>query len=160
RLLHELNVHRTELEMQNEELKRARHETEAALAGYTELFDFAPIGYATLTTGGKILEVNFAGARLLGQERSLLVSSSFAGFVASDHMSSFHALLQQASDDPGKNQRGELELLARGNRRLNARVSVATVGQTGRTIVVAFEDITEQKLREEKLAETERSLRD
>src|SRR5262249_50093797 len=72
RVLHELEVHEVELEMQNEELRGARTEAERGLARYTELFDFAPIGYATLSGSGTIQEVNHAGARLLGKERATL----------------------------------------------------------------------------------------
>src|SRR5687767_10771169 len=72
-LLHELEVHQLELEMQNEELLSARNEAENALARYTELFDFAPIGYATLGIDGCIREVNHAGAQVLGLPRSRLI---------------------------------------------------------------------------------------
>src|SRR5262249_580462 len=65
RLVQELEVHQIELELQNEELRSARRETEFGLKRYTELFDFAPIGYATLDAKGTIREINHVGARLL-----------------------------------------------------------------------------------------------
>src|SRR3954465_3903748 len=76
-LLHELEVHQIELELQNEELRAARVATEAALARYTELFDFSPIGYATLTASLAIWEINHVGAQLLGMERSRLRGQRF-----------------------------------------------------------------------------------
>ena len=48
RLIHELSVHQIELEMQQEELMQSRDEMEAGLERYTELYDFAPVGYLTL----------------------------------------------------------------------------------------------------------------
>ena len=70
RLLHELEVHQIELEMQNEELRKSRAQAEAALARYTELYDFSPLAYFTLDRKGAILQTNLAGARLLGVERA------------------------------------------------------------------------------------------
>ena len=64
--MHELQVHQVELEMQNEELRRSRAEVEAGLERYTELYDFAPVGYLTLGLDGAIHQVNLTGASLLG----------------------------------------------------------------------------------------------
>ena len=69
RLLHELEVHQIELEMQNEELQAARIEIEEGLERYTELFDFAPMGYVVLDPGGTIREANLEIARMLGVAR-------------------------------------------------------------------------------------------
>jgi PAS domain-containing protein len=69
RLVHELQVHQIELEMQNEELQQSRAEVEAGLERYTELYDFAPVGYLTLGRDGVIRQVNLTGARLMEAER-------------------------------------------------------------------------------------------
>jgi formate hydrogenlyase transcriptional activator len=82
RLVHELEVHQIELEMQNAELKRAQGELELSHNKYVELYDFAPVGYFTFDTRGLILEVNLAGAQLLGTERRLLANKPFISFVA------------------------------------------------------------------------------
>jgi PAS domain S-box-containing protein len=84
RLVHELEVHRIELEMQNAELRRAREELESSRDRYAELYDFAPIGYFTIDAAGSIMECNLAGARLLGVERRLLDGRPFASFIAGD----------------------------------------------------------------------------
>lgn len=81
RLVHELQVHQVELEMQNEELRRSRAEVEAGLERYTELYDFAPMGYLTLGRDGAIRRSNLAGARLLGVERARLSGRRFGVFV-------------------------------------------------------------------------------
>lgn len=70
RLVHELEVHQVELEMQNEELQQAHSELELYLGQYTDLYDFAPVGYFTLDHGRYILQVNLSGSRMLGVERS------------------------------------------------------------------------------------------
>ena len=80
-LVHELEVHQIELEMQNDELQRAHEEVQQAAARYTELFDFAPIGYFVLDPLGLIREVNLAGAALVGLDRHRVAGQPFAQFV-------------------------------------------------------------------------------
>jgi len=81
-LVHELGTHQIELEMQNEELRRAQEELEASRSRYAELYDFAPVGYFTFDKDGLIREVNLTGAQLLGIERGLLLNKPFVGFIA------------------------------------------------------------------------------
>ncbi|MFW6101690.1 MAG: PAS domain-containing protein, partial [Bacteroidota bacterium] len=84
RLLHELQVHQIELEMQNEELQQAYERAEEALKKYTILYDFAPTGYFTLDAEGTICELNFTGAELLGDKRVSLIDSNFKLFIHED----------------------------------------------------------------------------
>jgi signal transduction histidine kinase/CheY-like chemotaxis protein len=81
RLIHELQVHQIELELQNEELRRARDEVEASATRYSELYDFAPVGYVTLDAKTIILEINLVGSTLLGKDRALLIGQRFASWV-------------------------------------------------------------------------------
>src|SRR5664279_5669642 len=89
KLLHELQVHQIELEMQNEELRQAYETAEAALKKYTLMYDFAPIGYFTLDSEGNIHELNFTGADMLGDRRFSLVNSNFKLFVSDDSKPGF-----------------------------------------------------------------------
>jgi len=82
KLLHELQVHQIELEMQNEELRQANEIAEEALRKYTLLYDFAPMGYFTLDSDGSICELNFTGAEILGEKRFSLINSNFKLFVS------------------------------------------------------------------------------
>ena len=82
RLVHELEVHQIELEMQNAELCRSQEELELSRNKFEELYDFAPVGYFTFDPHGVICEVNLTGAHLLGIDRRLLVKKHFAGFIA------------------------------------------------------------------------------
>ena len=95
RLLHELEVHQIELELQNTELRQARDELEAALKNYTDLYDFAPAGYFTLAATGAIRQVNLTGAQLVGIERSRLVGRAFGQFVSAAQRAVFDAFLKQ-----------------------------------------------------------------
>ena len=109
-LVHELQVHQIELEMQNEELKRARQEAEEALAKYSDLYDFAPIGLFTLDEVGQILESNLAGATFLGVERRNLSKKSFQRFIAPKDRPSFDDFCKTAFETSVK-QMCELFLL-------------------------------------------------
>ncbi len=89
RLVHELQVHQIELEMQNQELLMAYQTAETALKKYTMLYDFAPMGYFTLDSEGTIIDLNFTGAEILGDKRISLVNSNFKLFVADDSKPAF-----------------------------------------------------------------------
>jgi len=81
-LVHTLEVHQIELEMQNEELHRVQTELELSRDQYAELYDFAPIGYFTFDPEGLILKVNLAGTKLLRKGRQQLINKSFLPFIA------------------------------------------------------------------------------
>ena len=84
KLVHELQVYQIELEMQNEALRESRSMAEIALERYAELFDFAPIAYFILGSGGIIRQTNFRGEDLLGFERSNLSGKHFTNSVSSE----------------------------------------------------------------------------
>jgi len=90
KLLHELQVHQIELEMQNEELQEANETAEKALKKYTMLYDFAPMGYFTLNSDGGIYDLNFTGADLLGEKRFTLVNSNFKLFISKESQKTFN----------------------------------------------------------------------
>jgi PAS domain-containing protein len=95
RLLHELQVHQIELEMQNEELRRANEIAETALRKFTLLYDFAPLGYFTVDHNGSILDLNFTGAEILKDKRFSLINSNFKLFVSAESMPVFNEFFWQ-----------------------------------------------------------------
>ena len=84
RLVHELQVHQIELEMQNEELRLTYNTAETMLKKFTVLFDLSPMGYFTLDSEGAICELNFTGAEMLGDRRFSLLDSNFKLFISED----------------------------------------------------------------------------
>ena len=84
KLLHELQVHQIELEMQNEELQLAYESAEKALKKYTLLYDFAPMGYLTITVDGTIHNLNISASEMIGERRGVLVDTNFKQFIADD----------------------------------------------------------------------------
>ncbi|MDP2891414.1 MAG: hypothetical protein Q8P34_20910 [Bacteroidota bacterium] len=93
RLVHELQVHQIELEMQNEELVQANERAESSLKKYTMMYDFAPMGYFTLDQNGMICDLNFTGAELLGDRRFSLLNSSFKLYVSEETLPVFNEFL-------------------------------------------------------------------
>jgi PAS domain S-box-containing protein len=95
RLLHELQVHQIQLEMQNTELEQTRDRMEVLLEKYTDLYDFAPVGYFSLDDQGRIVEVNLTGAALLGVDRSGLENRRLVRFVTPTCQAPFMAFLER-----------------------------------------------------------------
>ena len=94
-LLHELQIHQVELELQNEELRKSQAEVETAAARFTDLYDFAPAGYFTLDCKGVIARANLTGASLLGCERGRLTGRRLGIFVAQADRAALSTLLRQ-----------------------------------------------------------------
>ena len=144
RLLQELEVHQIELEMQNEELTAARDKMEALVEKYTDLYDFAPVGYLTLDPLGGILEANLAAASLLGLARSALIKKSFCFFVSPAGRSVFDALLKKVFAG-GTREECDVILLVEGKQPFDVRIR-ANLFESGEACRVAVSDITEHKL--------------
>src|SRR5713101_2039149 len=89
-LVHELQVHQIELEMQNEELRRTQVELEAARDCYQDLYDFSPVGHLTLDTHGTIVEANLRSGSLLGINRKELIGQPLARYFDSADQDIFH----------------------------------------------------------------------
>jgi len=102
RLLHELQVHHLELEMQNAELRQVRDEVEMQLERYTDLYDFAPVGYYSIDEQGLILDVNLTGAALLGIERSQLINRRLLTFAAPKSLTILQTFLKKVFTGPEK----------------------------------------------------------
>ncbi len=102
RTLHELQVHQIELEMQNTELQDARDKMELLLEKYTDLYDFAPVGYFSLDEQGRILDANLTGTTLLGVDRSALINRRLPEFVPPESRLIFQAFLEEVFARPGR----------------------------------------------------------
>jgi two-component system, chemotaxis family, sensor kinase Cph1 len=121
RLIHELRVHQIELEMQNEELRRAQVELEESRTRYVDLYDFAPIGYLTFDKDGLILEANLVACIQLEIERSYLVKKPFRLYVLGADREVFHTHLHEAFKTQGR-RTCELRLKPKGGEEFYARL--------------------------------------
>jgi len=154
RLLHELRVHQIELEMQNEELRVSRAEVESGLKRYTELYDFAPVGYLTLSAEGLISELNLPAALLLGRERSRILGGRLRTFVANASLAGFDTWLAQVFAGQHK-QSCELSLLRDRLPPVYVEIEAALSedGRVGRAVLV---DISARKALEEELRQAQK----
>jgi len=151
RLLHELQVHQVELEMQNNELQEARDRTEMLLEKYTDLYDFSPVGYLCMDEEGRILEVNLTGAALLGVGRSQLIKRRLSAFVAPENRPVFLDFLEKAFAGAGK-QVCEATILKENGASFCANfhgTAAVPVGDSPKWCRVVISDITVLKESEE-----------
>lgn len=151
RLLHELQVHQIELEMQNAELQGSRDETETLLGKYTDLYDFAPVGYFSLDERGRVLDVNLTGTVLLGVERSRLIDQCLPRFITPESRPVFVSFLKQMFASPEK-QVCEATLLKADGTAFWANfhgTSAISLDSPLKWCRVAVSDITAQKQAEE-----------
>ena len=144
RLLHELQVHQIELEMQNEELKKARDEMEVGLEKYSELYDFAPVGYLTLDQEGSIREANLTAASLLGIPRAPLVKRRLAFFLAPADRPLFDTFLRGIFKHKQREE-CDVQLLANDKPPVDVRIR-GNVAESGQVCRVVMSDITQHKL--------------
>lgn len=89
-LVHELNVHQMELEIQNEDLRESQAELAHTRDRYADLYEFAPTGNVTLEPDGKILDANLTAATMLGVERQYLLRANIANFVIRESQDDCH----------------------------------------------------------------------
>jgi PAS domain S-box-containing protein len=95
RLLHELQVHQIELEMQNEELLQTRMQLERMLEMYVGMYTLARVGYFTVTHEGIVISANATGLQLLGAEQNAVIGKRFDSFVSPESRITFRTFLNK-----------------------------------------------------------------
>jgi len=146
-LIHELKVHQIELEMQNEELRRIQGELEKTRDEYSHLYDFAPVGYFTVSEKGIIEEANLTGASLIGIERTALIGKPFTRFVQREDQDIFYQHRQRLLETETR-QSFDLRLVKKNGHEFFAHLECLVVkknGDNSRLIRGAVIDITDRK---------------
>lgn len=158
--IHELQVHQIDLEMQNEELRTAQKQLEDSRSKYTDLYDFAPIGYFTFDKKGYIIEANLTGCQMLGVERIKLIEKPFSSFVSKESQDKFY-LYHRAALTPGLKQTCEITLVGKDGQKFEAQLeSIPAADAEGNLTLcrTAITDITERKQAEAALRQSEHQL--
>lgn len=144
-LVHELNVHQIELEIQNEELRQAQAELAHTRDRYADLYDFAPVGYVALDPDGKILEANLTAASMLGVDRQTLLNSRMSKFVARESQDDYYLHRREVFSSDSK-QTCEIAMRKADDTPLAVRLeSIGFDAENGRCCRTAIIDITERK---------------
>jgi diguanylate cyclase (GGDEF)-like protein/PAS domain S-box-containing protein len=151
KLLQELRVHQVELEMQNDELQRALNSLETSRNRYHNLYELAPVGYITLSTEGKIIEINLTAASLLGMDSGMLIDYNFSALTTPEDNDRCYLILKSALQQ-GLPINFELRL-RRGESYFNALLDCLRVmnDQQIPELRITLIDITERKHMEEEL---------
>jgi PAS domain S-box-containing protein len=147
-----LQMHHTELTMQNEELRRAQDELEASRTRYFDLYDLAPVGYCTVSDTGFILEANLTAATLLGITRNNLIKQRLTSSILPEDQDIYY-LLRKNILDTGQQQIGELRMIRKDEPFFWARIEATIAQNTDDKPVLrcAISDITVSKQSEEKI---------
>jgi PAS domain S-box-containing protein len=158
KLVHELDLHQVELEMQNEELLLATKKAQSDAEKYQELYDFAPSGYFTLSKEGLIIEVNLRGAELLSRERIFLIKSNFSHFISDETRPTFNLFLESLFNN--KTKQG-CEVLIRLNKdAITYDVYLTGVAsENGEQCYITMLDISKLKRAEAEIIEKEKKYR-
>jgi PAS domain S-box-containing protein len=161
KLIEDLHVHQIELEMQNEELRRVQLELEEARDRYSDLYDFAPVGYFTISDKGLILEANLTGVRLLYDERCNLTNGRFSGFIVSDCQDKFYLHCRDVLRSR-TNQSCDLQMVTKDGTQFYARLeSGAIQAKAGNSLQIrmAVTDISHRAQAREALNQSEEKYR-
>ena len=160
-LLHDLQVHQIELEMQNDELRRTQVELETSRAKYFDLYNLAPVGYMTISEQGLILEANLTAANLLGVDRSRLVKKPVTHFIVPEDEDVYY-LHRKHLFETGARQVCEIRFRRKDGSQFWTRLE-ATMVQDGESKApacrVAVSDITSYKHLEQERKTMEARLR-
>jgi PAS domain-containing protein len=143
-LQHELEVRMIELEINNEALHQAYDEADALSGRYADIYDFAPIGYFTLDAQGNILDLNLAGAILLGLKRSQKGRHRFISYLAPDCQANFAEFVAKVLRDKTSGL-CEIELAATPLRPTATARIEAVPDEAGKECRMVMLDITEQR---------------
>jgi len=159
RLAYEFEVRQSELEEQNEELRRTLKHLEAYRDRYVDLYDFAPLGYATLDQDGYLQEINLAGAKLLAVDRAKLTGYPFSNYVAKEDRQAFLDHVRQCVSQR-REVTSELRLAGEGGRLIAVQLrSIPIEGPKDDTLCkTAITDITERRNMEEAIRLAQQQL--
>ena len=159
KIVHELQVHQIELEIQNEELRLAQNALDISREKYFDLYNFAPVGYITLNKKGIIIETNYTASNLLGVVKSEMINKAFTKFIFKEDQDIYY-LFRKRLIETKANQQFDLRINRSGNSYFWAHLDTILPVKENDTIfnLITLDDISKQKEYEESLQENKRFL--
>jgi len=157
KLIHDLEVYKIELELQNEELVKGKLQAESAANKYSELYDFAPSGYFTLSKEGEIIELNLLGSQMLGKTRDYLKKRRFGLFVSRQSLTTFYLFCEKVFESK-INESCDLVLLRDDDTPINVHLS-GIIRSDGSQCLVSATDITEKMHSEKAVHDSDEKYR-
>lgn len=159
KMLHALQVHQIELEMQNEQLRQAHIALAESRDRYLDLFEFAPIGYFTLDANNLIAEVNFVGAALLGEDRKKLLLTPFSKYIVAEDCDQFYLCMSRLSrDEVQQNYDLQIKRDDASTRHVHLDAMCVKKNDGSVTFRITLTDISKSKRIEAALKESEQRL--
>jgi PAS domain S-box-containing protein len=159
-LIKELQIHQLELEIQNRELRATQQQLAHSRMRYADLYDFSPIGYASLDENGSVAEINITGGKLLGENPHKLIGRPFADFIVCEDVQAFKLHLRRSRWS--RHQRSiEVRLVRRDGRQVDVQLFTMPTQDADRHTLqfrTAILDVTIRKHAEEAAGESRRQL--
>jgi two-component system, chemotaxis family, sensor kinase Cph1 len=143
-LLHELQVHQVELTLQNEELRRAQLDLEITRDQYSDLYNFAPVGYCTLDRKGRILEANQTLAVLLVIDQKKLIHKKLSDFIVREDQDDYYLHVQSTFEDRQR-QVVDIQMVKTTTEKMAVRLEIALDHEDQSRLRIILSDITNQK---------------
>jgi len=157
-LIQELRTYQLELEMQNKELRASERELSDTRDRLSHLYDFAPVGYVTLSDKGLVVQANLTLSKLLGMDRSRLIGESFSTFVTAEDQDIYYMHRKKVLESE-QQQGAELRLNKSGGGPFWASLETSITeasDQQGRCLLMSISDISERHLLKGKLRQAEK----
>ena len=156
KLIHELQVHQVELELQKEELLQAKEMADIVANEFADLYDFAPSGYFTLNSESKIAQLNLSGSQLLGKERSLIINSYFSFYVSLESRSDFNLFLKRVFNSM-KKEKCDVVLITKNKEPVYVHLTGIVFGNKDECLINGT-DVTTLRQAEQKLMVANKEL--
>jgi len=161
RLAYEFRVHQIELDLQNDELQQAQVELEYSRDKYSSLYDFAPVGYFTISDKGIFLEANLTCATMLGIERCSLINKPLSKFIKREDNNKYYRYILHVFEKH-EHKTVELMMVKKDGTEFYAQLECVVTqdeDENPKTCRAILTDITERKQVEERLRDSERRSR-
>ena len=157
-VVHELQIHQIELELQNQELRETQQALIKSRDDFVDLYDFSPVGYLTINDKGTIVQANLTAAKMLGVDRGTLVRKPLSRFIAPDDQDKCYMNMSSRSQTTS-----ELCLIKADTTSLEVELTVAPIldvdGNFQHYFKVIISDMTELGEARRKLRQSEATFR-